>query len=318
MHVVHPSPLSRWGREIGVSRIENEGDADLTGMIARGLDASPALAVVPAAQQRMRVVGRLEQSVIEPERLSSRPTTCTRMVPTQQTVPVPVYVGNPPRLTTQMQTQTIMVAHPYPCTELIRTVGAHVRLRITINALTRPIREVFARVFNAQDSQSTTGLQGSDSDDHPPPPIDGLAVLHAVQEQAVTAFLDAVLPRDEAVDVEFANCQDNRCDAGLTMVRAGNLEGAFAQFSQVVEAAGSRVPSDPRARERLAAALFDRGIVRGYSGEVDQGIADLQRAISLNPSAPTWNEHLQRLRALQREHQRTRFRGETHRLGEGH
>lgn len=315
LRVMHPSPLSRWGREIGVGRIENEGDSGIGAIIAQGLASSGAFTVVAEAGERMRVIGRVEQRAMEPERLERRPATCTRTVAETRQRVVPVTVGYPPRTEMQTQTYTEYVQQPYGCTELVRTVGARVRLHVSVNALTRPIREVFSRAFTAHEAESSTGMMGSDDQDHPAPPIDGAAVMRSAEAQSAQQFLDEVLPRDEQVEVEFADCHDRRCDDGLSQVRRGDLAGATQSFSAAVDRwTSERESADQRAN--LAAATYDRGVVRGYNGELRDGVTDVRRAVSLTPTNSDWRVHLARLESLQAERARTRFRGETRRLGD--
>ncbi len=313
LQVQHPSPLSRWGRELGVSAFGDD-DNHLAAIVASGLDASPAFDVVQGAGQRMRVLGRVEQRQVDPERVSSRATTCVRMVNTTVPRSVPVTVGYPPRTVMQTSSIVVPVPQPYACTQLVRSVTARARLRISVNALTRPIRQVYGRAFSVEDTARTTGLEGSDAEDHAPPPIDSAALLRDVEERTAQAFLDDVLPRSEAVEVDFGECGP-RCDVAVSLARRGDLTSAARTFGQVVEeleATPARLQT-PEHRSRLAAALFNRGVVRGYTDDLPHGLADVQRAIQLG-AQPSWHPHLQRLQSLQAERQRARFRGETRRL----
>lgn len=320
IHVAHPSPLSRWGRNVGVERFTNEVTPDVSGAIAQGLESNGAFRLTPPAEQQMRMIGRVEVDAIDPERLASRPHTCVRQVPEQRTraVPMPVPDGRG-GVIMQMVTQsyTAMVEHPYSCTELVRTVTARFRARVTVNALTRPIREVFQHTVALEDSRESTGLRGSDAQDHDPAPVDGPALLDELHQRAATEVLDRVLPRVEDVEVEFADCRDPRCDQGLTHVRQRSLPEAVAQFDAVVRATSAQSP-DSRVRQQHAAALFNRGVVRGYDGALAEGVRDLTQAIALDNSHQDWALHLTRLRTLQGERERVRFRGETTTLRQRH
>lgn len=320
IHVAHPSPLSRWGRNVGVERFANEVTPDVSGPIAQGLEASGAFRVTPPAEQQMRMVGRVEVDAIDPERLASRAHTCVRQVPEQRTrtVPVPTPDGRG-GITMQMVTQsyTATVDRPYSCTQLVRTVTARFRARVTVNALTRPIREVFQHTVALEDARESLGLRGSDAEDHDPEPVDGPALLDELHRRAVGEVLDRVLPRVEDVEVEFADCRDPRCDQGLTHVRQRSLPEAVAQFDAVVRATSAQSP-DSRVRQQHAAALFNRGVVRGYDGALAEGVADLTQAIALDNTHQDWTVHLTRLRALQGERERVRFRGETTTLRQRH
>lgn len=320
IHVSHPSPLSRWGRALGVERFTNEVTPDVSGAIARGVEASGAFRLAPPSEQQMRLIGRVEVDAIDPERLASRPHTCVRQVPEQRTrtVPVPTPDGRG-GIAMQMVTQsyTELTDRPYACTQLVRTVTARFRARVTVNALTRPIREVFQHTVAVEDSREATGLRGSDSEDHDPAPVDGPALLDELHGRAADQVIELLVPRAEDIEVDFADCRDPRCDQGLSLVRQRSLPEAVSQFDAVVRATSPQSP-DSRVRQQHAAARFNRGVVRGYDGAVAEGIADLTQAIALDGSHPDWAVHLARLQSLRAERERVRFRGETSTLRQRH
>ncbi len=214
-----------------------------------------------------------------------------------------------PRMEMRTEQYTEMVARPYNCTELVRSINARFYARVGVNAMTRPIREVYARDLDIADDETQTGLSGSDSEDHPPAPVDGAALLQSLQQRAATVFVREILPRSDRLSVELADCRDSRCENALALARNGAFDVAVATLTQVVDQSAN--PLDDAGRDRLASALFNRGVVRGYTGAFAEGIDDLTRAIALRPADPTWGNHLARLRGLQHEQESAAFRGET-------
>ena len=306
---MHPSPLSRWGVRLRVEPFENEGASGVSRMIEQAVRQSGAFQMVGEGAQ-MAIVGEVHENVAGPEQVTSRPFTCTRQVPEQRTRQVPVVIpGLQPRVELRTEQYTEMVAQPYPCTQLVRSTAARFSMRVRINARTRPIHVVFDRRFEVSDRQETTGLAGSDGHDHAPPPVDGDGLLRALHQRAAQRFAQEALPAVDTAAVTFADCGDPRCEQGIALVRSRDLAGAERLFG---EAAGqlSRA-SDPTSRRRLAAALYNRGLVRGYTNQLAEGIDDLRLAIAGDPAQTAWQQQLMALQDLQTEIEAARFRGET-------
>lgn len=306
---MHPSPLSRWGNRIRVEPFENEGSSGVSRMIEQRVRQSGAFQMVGEGAQ-MAIVGEVHDNGASPEQVTSRPFTCTRQVPEQRTRQVPVVIpGLQPRVELRTEQYTEMVPQPYACTQLVRSTEARFSMRVRINARTRPIHVVFDRRFDLNDRQETLGLAGSDGQDQPPPPVDGDGLLRSLHERAAQRFAQEALPTVDAAEVTFADCGDPRCEQGLALVRSNDLAGAERLFG---EAAGqlSRA-TDPTSRRRLAAALYNRGLVRGYTNQLAEGIDDLRLAIAGDATQTAWQQQLMALQDLQTEIEAARFRGET-------
>jgi hypothetical protein len=306
---MHPSPLSRWGNRIRVEPFNGDPSGNITRRVEEVVRRSAAFHMVTEGAQ-MAVVGDVLEDSAAPDELRSHPHTCTREVPTVRTRQVPVVVaGLNPRVELRTEQVTEMVPQPYPCTRLSRTVDARFVLRLRINARTRPIHVVFDRRFELADRTETFGFAGSDHDDRPPPPINGDAVMQRLRDEAVRRFAQEALPTVNAVDVELADCGDSRCDQAYGLVRSGDLAGAERLYNVVVDQMQS--VQTPDARRRTAAALFNRGVVRGYSNQLAEGIEDVRLAIASDPSRTGWPARLTALQELQAEIEAARFRGET-------
>lgn len=303
-----------------MGEIANEADTGISSGITSAIQGSGAFEIT-SNQPQMAVLGEVLVNNIGQEQTGSAPYTCHRQVPEQRTRQVPVFIPQapvtsgtytytpPPRMEMRTETYTEMVDHPYSCTQLLRWINASFHVHLRVNARTRPIQIVMDREFDLDDEERTTGLRGSDSDDHEPPLVDGPGLLRSLHQRAVSAFAEAALPRSDSVSIDFANCHEDACENGIQLVRNSDIAGAIRLFGTVVDRYAN--PTTTGQRERLAAALFNRGVLNGYGGEFEVGIADVSRAITLNAEIPDWNRHLAAIRRLQAERQASTFRGET-------
>ena len=63
--------------------------------------------------------------------------------------------------------------------------------------------------------------------------------------------------------------------------------GAFEQVLSDLQALHRMAPGDARVASRLARLLQQRGLIRYGQGDVAQAIADLGRAVELDPAMPS-------------------------------
>jgi hypothetical protein len=327
--VYHPSALSRYGQRIGVSPFDNDIWTRVAERVQRRIEASRTFEVAEPAQQQMRLIGTVQYATVGPETLFERPHTCVRQVPELRTREVPVFVTVPappssdgryvaPTIRTEIHTEqyTEMVDQSYGCIQIVRAIPAQVSVQVAVNALTQPIRQVYSRTVALSDQDVAIGLRGSDANDHLPGPVDGPGLLQQLLERVADQVAADLLPRTGAASVEFADCSDRRCDDAIALARNGGWSPAILVLSGVVTQYQNA--SDESSRRRLAGALFNRGILRGFHGEIGDGIADIQRAITTHLIDPAWARYLQALQELAREQDDARFRGETQSLDERH
>ncbi len=323
---VHPTPLSRYGREVAVVPFENDSDGVFTQLVADRLQRA-GFEIRPIAEARIGVSGEVLQSTIGQEQSGHNPHTCYRSVPELRTRQVPVVVSVPgtssptpsnpyyvppaqTRIEYRTEQYTEMVERPYACTRLWRSVDAQFRASIRVITRTRPPRTVFSENYSQTDRQMTTGLQGSDSQDHQPPATDGSGLLRELQGRVVGQFAQYSTPRPDSFSVELESCGDDRCLAGIALVRRGDLVNAGRLFTAVVDRFAAN--NSTQGRERRALALFNRGVTRGFAEDAASGIADIESAIQLMPQrAVRWSETLRRLQQLRAELEEHRFRNET-------
>ncbi len=327
--VYHPSALSRYGQRIGVEPFDNDMETHVSQRVQRRIEASRTFDVTEPERQQMRVIGTVQDATVGQEMRIERPHTCVRLVPELRTRQVPVLITIPappspdgryvpPTFRTEYRTEqyTEMVDQPYACVQIVRFIPAQVRVQVSVNALTQPIRQVYSRTIALREQDEATGLRGSDSSDHEPGPVDGPRLLQRLLDRVADEVAGDLLPRTGSANVEFADCRDQRCEDAIALTRNGGAAPAVLLLNAVVDQYQSA--SDESARRRLAAALFNRGILRGFHGEIGDGIADIQRAITTHLIDPAWARYLQALQELAREQDNARFRGETRSLDERH
>lgn len=274
------------------------------------------------------ITGNVIESVVSPDVMSEHPSTCRRVVQRTRTRQVPYEVEDPPprrnpnrtregrtrrvdealddmtlgfggrRTHTEYREEqyTVPEIEQYACTELRRNVDVAFVVRIRVAVRSRPIRVVYDREVRLTDQRQTTGVRGSD-DDREPGTIDGQALLRTLWERARDQFVTEALPTPEDVQVRFEDCQNPRCESAVNFARGGNMEDAERELSEVIRALTVR---RPRRSEQLAAAHYNRGLVRGFGRRLNDGIADLVRATSLAPGHTDWENRLTSFRELQR------------------
>lgn len=187
---------------------------------------------------------------------------------------------------------------PYSCITVTRTGTAHSAIRITV-MVANTGQIVWDRVYEGSRQAQTSATNGT------PPGIDAGGMLTELVDSAVADFAPVILPWPDQVEVAFSDCgHAEGCDAAWQAVQHGDLPGAEALYTQILgpydQQTGSQV--DPEDAEIVADTLFNRGVVRAYSGSYELGIADIERAISIRPQETEWAAELQRIQALAAEY----------------
>lgn len=326
--LTHPSPFQRWGRQLSVEPFDNDRAA-LGQRIAEGVRGTGTFDIVQEGAQ-LGLSGTVHRDEHGTEQQVSRPYTCHRQVPEQRTRQVPQWVQDPPpppvmgpygvpiyqpttgHMTFRTEQYTVMVDHPYACTQLVRSIEGTVSVEVRIIARTRPPQVVWQRSIDLTDRDEQTGLSGADSGNHPLGPVSGDAVLDRLRGRVVSAVTAAVIPRRDTISFDFALGSDDRFEQAMLLTRAGSFEGA----ERLVEAIAQRfaTPHSESERHQLASALFDRGALRGFTGRVNESIADISRALELWPEVTYWGELLRTMRGLAADIDASRDRGETTRV----
>lgn len=190
---------------------------------------------------------------------------------------------------------------PYECTQVTRTGIAHSAIRITV-AIASTGQVVWDRVYEGSRQAETSATNGT------PRGIDGGSMLAELVDVAVADFAPVILPWPDQVVVAFSDCgHAEGCDAAWQLVQRSDLTGAEALYTQILgpydQATGA---VDPEDTEIVADTLFNRGIVRAYSGSYELGIADIERALSIRPQESEWAQELARIETLAGEYDQLR------------
>jgi tetratricopeptide (TPR) repeat protein len=161
---------------------------------------------------------------------------------------------------------------------------------------------IYDRVYEGTDSASTSELNRA------PLPIDGNAMLLALVDRAVNNFARVILPWPDSVEVEFTDCGGGEgCDEAFRALQRNDLQTAEAIYTRILGPYEnvSTVPDEEDA-EIVAETLFNRGVVRAYTGSYELGIADIQRALAIQPNHDDWRVELARIEALAAEQDQLR------------
>ncbi|MCC7542953.1 MAG: tetratricopeptide repeat protein [Deltaproteobacteria bacterium] len=209
----------------------------------------------------------------------------------------------------RMQYRTVQ----YGCTWLTRAGTAVARLQLGVMA-TQTGQVIVSQMYEQRRDATTSGMRSPYSDENrEPPPIDGSSILRTLNSQIVDQFARIILPWQQVVEVELEDCDDDaRCERGFHLVRSGDLRGAEGLFTQVIdETAPAAAAPDPDGDtvERLAEALYNRGVARGYQGRYAEAVADLVRAIQMRPNESAWGQQLAAVRTLQHNQEALRRQG---------
>lgn len=197
------------------------------------------------------------------------------------------------------RTQTRSV--PYPCVQIMRIGRARSAIRFSI-ALASTGQVIFDRVYEQADSAQTSAV------DAPPPPIDGAGMLTRLLDDSVEQFARVILPWPDTVEVAFTDCGGAEgCDEAFRLVTANDLRGAEALYTRILGPYDdpALAPSEQDA-DIVAETLFNRGIVRAYTGSYELGLQDLERALAIRPDEESWRAEFAQIEALAEESDRLR------------
>ena len=331
-----PSSMSRWGFRVVMVPLENDADGRITRRLSELIDQTRTFDVVTSGAMHIGVSGVVVTSHVGDERVDEHPARCSRTIQETRTRRVPYEVEDPeptPAVQTTEESSrqlgealgniilaasgrptqprprrshteyrdeeySVPVAQPYNCTTLVRHVSAEFRVRLRVMARTRPPRVVYEHEFALQDQQETPGRRGSDSEDHEPAPVDGQALLRSLEERALAEFAGANLPAASTETIRLEDCHEPRCEAAVGLVRGGSMPEADRTLSELIRE--DSAPRHRRAEGDAAAALYDRGLVRAYSGQFAPGLEDINRAIAMSPGHAEWESRLATLNQMVR------------------
>ncbi|MBK7156564.1 MAG: hypothetical protein IPH72_33165, partial [Sandaracinaceae bacterium] len=191
------------------------------------------------------------------------------------------------------------VYRPTPCISLV--TEARGRSVVTFNVTdARTSTTVVSHTFTSSDSWTESALTAPNCQNVPPndqyraqnPPAIGRQEMSSLYERNAADFARVILPWSEEVEVDLEDCDgDPRCGTARERLRGQDLEGAVRLYDEVL--AGYSDPATPVGEddlERVSEALYNRGVVRGYSSDFIGAQLDLERACQMNPSETDWRE----------------------------
>lgn len=181
----------------------------------------------------------------------------------------------------------------YRCTQYTRYGTARSAIRFTV-AIANTGQIVWDRVYDdARDAQTSATNQTPDG-------INAGGMLDAMVQNAVSEFSTVILPWPDTVEVAFSDCGGGEgCDDAWGLVRSGDLAGAEVIYTRILGPYDDvSAAVNPEDNEIVADTLFNRGVVRAYTGSYELGMADIQRAVSLRPEEDSWAPELARIEAL--------------------
>ena len=328
VHYEPPSSMSRWGFRVVMVPLENDADGHITQRLSERINQTHTFDVVTGGAMHIGISGAVVASHVGDERVDERSARCSRTIQETRSRRVPYEVEDPEPAPSAQTTEeasrqlgeslanivlaasgrpmqprsrrshteyrdeeySVPIPQPYECTTLVRRVSVEFRLRVRVMARTHPPRVVYEHEFALQDHQETTGRRGSDNEDHEPDPVDGQALLRSLEDRALSEFASANLPETSTETIHFEDCHEPRCEAAVALVRGGSMPEADRTLSELIREHAS--PRHHLPEGDAAAALYDRGLVRAYSGQFEPGLEDINRAIALSPGHAEWESRL--------------------------
>jgi len=264
----------------GDTRAAYRIQTELEQRIARSLN--PAIQLLAGGGGIIIGGGVLDHSY--QEGMTSNPSTCYR----SETYRAP---------NGQVATRSV----PYSCMQYTRIGRAHSAVRFTV-AVASTGQIVYDRMFEDTQQRSTTATNGQ------PAYIDGAGLLDSIVLGSVQNFARVILPWPDSVVVTFSDCGGaDHCGDAFQAVRANDLFGAERLYTQILGPyAENTAQVDPDDVEIVAETLFNRGIVRSYTGSYELGMQDLQRALELQADHDDWRAELAQIETLATEQDRLR------------
>lgn len=209
---------------------------------------------------------------------------------------------------TDPQGQRQYVYQNTPCMAFVRDASGTSTVTFTVTDASSG-QTIFSQDFSAANRWSARALSAPNCQNAPPndqyrardaPMIDRSGPMMSLYEQNAGAFSRVILPWSENVSVDLEDCdRDARCNQAKSLLRAGNLDGALALYDQILAPYDdASVPVPANMAERVSEALYNRGVVRGYSSDYIRAQLDLERACQMRPDESDWSAEFGRIQQL--------------------
>jgi hypothetical protein len=186
----------------------------------------------------------------------------------------------------------------YDCSSTQDVGTGQSTIQLRIRAGTGDRRVLFTQVY------VRSGKVGS------PSAKDQAKLMHDLRAATVEEFARVILPWKDKVSERFKDCDgDSRCKKGLDRVKEGDLPGAEALFTQVIGAYEAGGAVSEKQSKQIGEAFYDRGVTRAHQGRYTEAIADLLRAIGLQPKRAKWPQEVASVQQLEKDEQALRAQG---------
>lgn len=158
------------------------------------------------------------------------------------------------------------------CTRYQRVGVAN--LRVVLKVLETESGKLLAAKTLSSSQQRSAAAENQE-----PPPLNAKdELLAGCRQEVVQAFVKVIAPHEKQVWVALRADDDlPELETGNNYARVGNWAEALGQYQRAVER--SKVMD----KEQQAMALYNLGIALGYSGNFDEGVAQVEHAYALDP-----------------------------------
>ncbi len=185
----------------------------------------------------------------------------------------------------------------YACTQYTRTGSARVVVRFVVQIASTG-QWVYDQTYEDSDSVVTSAT------DQEPARIDPRAMLSNLDAGLVAGMARRIKPWEESVFTDCAGAEG--CDAAFRRVQASDLFGAEQIYTQILGPYSEPIAVPEDDADIVSQTLYNRGVVRAYSGSYELALADLQRACDMRPDRPEWRDMLAEVERTAEESDRLR------------
>jgi hypothetical protein len=170
----------------------------------------------------------------------------------------------------------------YPCRKF--TITGIWDLKVTLRVVDTATGEIITMKTLTKNREKSA----SDYDSAPRISWNREAFFDGLVSQVVQDFMAVIAPHREYVKLQlFSDSKLPELSEGIYLAKRGNWNGAIWNFRNAVERAYNTPGITPELKAR---AHYNLGVSLGYSGRYNEGIMELNRAVSIFPETVFYNE----------------------------
>jgi len=140
--------------------------------------------------------------------------------------------------------------------------------------------------------------QRKKADNKPAPEIDPKMLYRQCLNNISTQFLKVVAPHDANVRAEFETDDDlPELEQALTMFKVGEWNDGINILQKATEKTGLE-------KEVRAKSFYNLGLAQTYSGDFENALANLKKALLLDPESSRYQNAIRNVKAEQEKAQR--------------